>query len=85
MSSSNVSTFMIILRRLRRRKLYHLNSHDNAKNLSWRFWKKSVQVSKITSFWIYKYDCIVSPIPQCKMQFKIIFSVLLLFVAQTMA
>ena len=49
-SSSNILTVMIILRGLGSHELYHLNPHDNAKNLSWPFWKKSVPVSKITPF-----------------------------------
>ena len=43
---------------------------------------------KLTLLWkqkTYKYDCKVSRIPQFKMQFKVIASVLLFFVAQTMA
>ena len=43
---------------------------------------------KLTLFWkqkTYKYDCKVSRIPQFKMQFKVIASVLLFFVAQATA
>ena len=78
---------MIIPRRLGGPKNYHLNLHDSAKNLSWRFSSKynnPVSAGKKKSISSTTALFLQFPILS-KMQFKAIASILLLFVAQTMA